>query len=608
MFAFMGMAGLTVDVGHAYVVRAALQNGTNAAALAAADKVYTTQSAIVTAADAYASNTGEANYVPGVTGAPTVTPTCINLLMPGGAGCTASSINPNSSCLYVICNAVRVSQSASVPTYFLGALGIHTIGITTTGLASFNVNGPAGGGGTPGANSGSWNIVLLEDATGSMATTDTNCPGSPSQFACALNMMQTILSNLNPCPSGVPSCTPSNANIRVALFTFPNMLTTYIPNFYTSGCSNSLSSITEPKPYTVYTLPEYNASSYKDMTYTQGSSTWTASYELTWNANTIDSSGVDSNGFVSDYYSPGNATTGNLNPNSPLVRLIGYGGTAGQAGTGSGGTSQKTGCMPISEGGIALNGATGSGSSSSTVNTVNVGEGITYYASAIYAAQAALTAEATKYPGSSNALIFLSDGQANLQWIYFPPGELAQTPSANAAQPATISSTLGWSALNSTINHSAKVASGLPNPNAEATGTISGLYPDFFDECQQAIAAGQYAASKTNAAGQATQVITVSYGSEDTGCGSGATDAHNDVTTVATGNNAAFTASSLTPCGTMQNIADDLTDFYSDYLQSGSGVDASCINSAHSVTSLTGIGMAIASNFHNTVLLPSNAH
>src|ERR1035438_5560593 len=37
MFAFMGMAGLTIDIGHAYAVRAQLQNSTNAAALAAAN-------------------------------------------------------------------------------------------------------------------------------------------------------------------------------------------------------------------------------------------------------------------------------------------------------------------------------------------------------------------------------------------------------------------------------------------------------------------------------------------------------------------------------------------------------------------------------------------
>ena len=31
----LGMSGLTVDVGHAYIIQKALQNGTNAAALAA---------------------------------------------------------------------------------------------------------------------------------------------------------------------------------------------------------------------------------------------------------------------------------------------------------------------------------------------------------------------------------------------------------------------------------------------------------------------------------------------------------------------------------------------------------------------------------------------
>ena len=628
MFALIGMAGLTIDIGHAYAVRDALQNGTNAAALAAASAVYTTQSQIVAAADAYASTSGGANYLSYATGTPTVTPTCINMLMPGHSGCEAYGSNLNASCAYRICNAVQVTQTASVPTYFLGVLGIHTIGITTTGLASFNTNGTSGSSGGP----PSWNIAIIEDATGSMANTDTNCPGSPTEFACALNMIQTILSDLNPCPSGMSSCTPAQANVRVALFTFPNMLTSYLPNFYKSGCSNSLTSITPPAPYQVMTLPKENASSYTPLSYTQATTptptTWTASYELTYGANTGtygDSTGVDAQGFVSDYYSPGNATTGNLNPNSPLVRLVGYGGTAGQPGTGSGGTSQVAGCMPISESGIDLNGATNVGAtipsitssanggtqqgSTTTVNTLGVGEGITYYAAAIYAAQAALTKEASVYPGSANAIILLSDGQANTQWIYFPAGSM-KPGAVNTPLASTLATgSTGYDKTNSNPLKTAIVAAHLSSPNGEVSGAISGIYPDFMDECQQAIVAAQYAASATNAASQATKVIAVSYGSEDTGCGSGATDAHNDVTTVATGNNASFTASTLTPCGTMENIADNLADFYSDYLQSGSGIDATCINSANnSVNSLTGIGMAIASNFHSTTLLPSTAH
>ena len=64
-----------------------------------------------------------------------------------------------------------------------------------------------------------------------------------------------------------------------------------------------------------------------------------------------------------------------------------------------------------------------------------MGEGITYYAPAIYAAQAALTAEQTAMTTAGvttqNAIIFLGDGEANTQWIYFPQGTV-QTVSGTA--------------------------------------------------------------------------------------------------------------------------------------------------------------------------------
>jgi len=626
MVPILGMAGLTADVGHAYVVRNQLQNGTNAAALAAAGNVYTTGSAMQDAANQFASISTGYNAVPYTTGNPTVTPLCLNSLLAGDTGCKAYSANANPACLYETCNAVRVSQTASVPTYFMELLGIPKVSITTTAMASMGGNVTTPPNVAPGPYNRTWNIAIIEDATGSMATADSNCPGSVSEFACALNSIQTILSELPPCPVGMSSCTPSQAHVRVALFSFPNMVTSYLPNFYKSGCSSDLSSIPEPLPYAVYTLPPANASSYDPVhastsskfLYTQGTggsqTTLQASYEFTLGADSIDSSGVDAQGFVSDYYSPSNTTTGNLNSSSPLVRLVGYGGTSGQAGTGSGGTSYQAPCMPISEAGIALNGATGTVQSPYTVNTGNVGEGITYYAAAIYAAQAALTAEATAYPGSSNAIIFLSDGQANLQWIYFPPGGLVQTPTANKAMPyKQKAGSTAIDTLNTAINYSAQIASKLGSPNGEGTAPISGLYPDFFDECQQAIAAAQYAAElpvksgKTNTANQPTRVYAIAYGSEQTGCGSGNVDNHNDVTTVATGYNQSFTAPTLTPCITMENIASDLKYFYSDYWQSGSSVDSTCIDNSHPVSSLNGIAQAITASFTSTRLLPSNA-
>jgi len=617
MFAFMGMAGLTIDVGHAYAVRAQLQNATNAAVLAAANSQNITGATPLSEATLYSAASGP-NASPYYTaGSLAVSQLCLNMLQPSGVTCSSNPIN----------NAVKVSQSAAVPTYFLGVVGIHTIPLTTTALASMVLPDK-------------WNIAIIEDATGSMATADTNCPGgSVSQFQCALNSIQTILAKVNPCPGTMTSCTPAQANVRVALFTFPNMLTSYLPNFYKSGCSSNLSSITPPAPFQVTTLPKENAASYTPLTYNQtGQPSWTASYELTWGANTGtygDPSGVDANGFVSDYYSPGNTVTGNLNPNSPLVRLVGYGGNGGGTGTGSGSVSNASGgaasgsaapCMPLSEGGIDLNGASNPGStwhsitdgtgspqqsSSTVVNTLGVGEGITNYAAAIYAAQAALTAEQAAYPQSKNAIILLSDGQANTQWIYFPAGSMNPTGAANTPLKSTLATgQAGYDTTNSAPLTTAKVAAYLSSPNGEVNGAISGVYPDFMDECQQAIVAAQYAASATNTAGQPTRVIAIAYGSESTGCGAGATDAHNDVTTVATGNVTAFTAATLTPCITMENIASDKAYFYSDYNQSGSGKDTMCqglVSGVTDISNLTQIAFQVAAGFKSGQLLPPNA-
>jgi hypothetical protein len=74
---------------------------------------------------------------------------------------------------------------------------------------------------------------------------------------------------------------------------------------------------------------------------------------------------------------------------------------------------------------------------------------------------------------------------------------------------------------------------------------------------------------------------------------------------VATGKNATFTLSTLTPCVTMENIASSLNNFYSDYNQSGSG--STCQDASHTVTSLADIFLAIAANFTQPRLIPNTA-
>jgi hypothetical protein len=364
--------------------------------------------------------------------------------------------------------------------------------------------------------------------------------------------------------------------------------TNYLP--IANACSN-MSYSGPAVPYNVITLPKPGATSYTPIAYREANNsyTWSASYEITWGA-----SDADANGFVSDYSQPTNKTTGGLNPDSSLVMAVGYGGT---------GSGAKQGCLPISPSGIALNGIVGS--SGAKVNTGDVGEGVTDYAPVIYAAQAALVAEHNLYPGSRNALIMIGDGGSNAQWFYFPQGSMWQWPSTNTSEPSTIApGSNGYDTLKSTPNQNAAPARNLATPNQEVSGTISGIYPDFMDECQQGIVAAQYA----TAAG--TTVFSVAYGaasSSATGCGNGtqALD-FNDVTTVTTGKNVPFSPlTALSGCVTMQNMASSMNTFYSDWNQSGSG--SNCVDTSHTQVKLNDIFKAIASTFTMPRLIPNNA-
>ena len=129
--------------------------------------------------------------------------------------------------------------------------------------------------------------------------------------------------------------------------------------------------------------------------------------------------------FASDYRTSDTAST--LNPNSDIVMAVGG----------------KSGCSGMADPG---------------------GEG-TYYAGAIYAAEAALNAEQVANPGSQNVLILISDGDAS----------------------ASSSAMAGAS-------------------------TTSGTYPSTKQQCHQAINAAAAAA----AAG--TKVYAVAYGAEASGC------------------------------------------------------------------------------------------
>ncbi|MFY9856028.1 MAG: TadE/TadG family type IV pilus assembly protein [Terracidiphilus sp.] len=531
MIGMLSMAGVSVDVGRAYSVRNQLQNAVNAAALAGSAEVYNTSSTndATSVANSYLTlnnNTGLtllSGYGP--------TTLCLNALMPAGQKCTASTPS----------NAIRVKAAVQVPTSIIAVLGLKYLTVGATATATMGIAQP-------------WNVAIIMDGSGSMATTDSNC-GGVTEFQCAMNGIQTLLSTTNPCSSS------TTCNFRVGLFSFPSVSTATVADEY--NCSGGHG--TTPT-FMQYSLPLTTASSYSSMTYTEGSSTWDATYNILYNAHSVDASGVDANGFATDYYQP--SASNGLNSSSPLVKAI-------------------TGCMqPMTNfassgtGHLSLANCTKGSNGCSWSGSQYYYPGVTYYASAIYAAQAALVAEqaamTTAGLATKNAIIFLSDGQANLVSNYFAWG---------TSPKSTISGTSGLDA-----------------------DTTTGLYPSATDECQQAIIAAQEATKA------GTTVFGVAYGSEQTGCATAPTGggAYTDTSLIASSNypltlNQSFSLSTLTPCVTIENIASSMGNFYSDYNQSGTGVDLSCVDSSHTVSSLDGIFSSIASTFKNPHLIPNTA-
>jgi hypothetical protein len=573
MVAMLGMGGITIDVGRAYVLREQLQNSTNAAALAASGEVYNTSTTdnASTYAQLYGSSaSGDANYNSNLgTVTTSVTTKCLNSLMSSGATCAGTGS---------ISNAVQVKQSAVLNTTFMSLLGIKTLTVSAEATASMQ------GVAQP------WNVAIIVDTTGSMATKDSDC-NNLTELQCALSGVQTLLQQTNPCPAGSSSCS-STANFRVSLFTFPNVLTSYNGTTVNSisddiNCNGSPATYhnysAQPiaAPYTLpvpgATLPGAPNGTYLTYTQTSTGKTWTATYQIT--------------PFLSDYYST-SASSG-LSSSSELVEAVGYGSTPG--------------CLTYTFG---IDGNTGQGS----------GFGNTYVAGAIYAAQSALIAEQAANPGSKNALIILTDGGMNASEYaknssdysnpngtnqYADASEFPEAPVGSEVGPTSASypvpayytpakilstqNTLGYDTLSSTASAGGQTRS----------GTTHGIYPDWYDQCQQAIVAGQYAAS------QGTAVYAVAYGAGTSGCNSGWSIGLTDTRLVTTGKNAAFTLSELTPCVEIENMASSLSNFYSDYAQSGSG--STCLDNAHTVSSLSGIFSAIAATFTNPRLLPNNA-
>ncbi len=431
---FIGVGGLCVDLGHAYIVQRELQASTDAAALAggyALTAPTSTKASVTAAAKAYSSYGTGANVSAAL---PSVTYNdnfeCLTTLKNENILCTTSNTGYN---------AYQVTQTATITTFLIQALNIFkskpmtSMTISTTSTAAM-----------AGSTNKQYNVALLIDTTKSMGDPDADGNCTSSRINCALSGVQTLLQSLTPCTAPTGTCTGFD---NVSIFSFPAIQASSASN--ETSCPSkdpSVVNYSTPVPGATYTAPTGSA----------------ATYQVT--------------GFM-DNYSSTNSSGGALNTSSGLTVAAG------------GSTCQ----------GLQTPGGTG-----------------TYYAGAIYAALSALNAEQTANPGSLNALIILSDGDADTSDITASNGE---------------------------------------------TLTTSGTYPSLNDQCQQAITAAQSASSTTT-------VYTIAYGSSTTGYKSnGGCDS--DTTGALAG---------LSPCTAIQDMATSTQDFYSDATTANKGACTSSSN------------------------------
>lgn len=229
----LGLAGLTVDVGLALAARQSLQSSAQAAALVGAHALG--------AANANATTVGAA--ITAFTAANPVTNVTLTGTTPTLVCATATANLP--ACNASAANAVSVTRTGTVSTFFLNALGRSSFTLSATATAA-----KAGGTAKP------LNVMFVIDATGSMDSADTGCtvPGvdQPTRWQCALYAVQSVLKVM-----------PTSLD-KVGLMIFPGLASQYSPN-----SANPCPSMPNSVPY-LSTNVKYQIYTTLDNTYNDG--------------------------------------------------------------------------------------------------------------------------------------------------------------------------------------------------------------------------------------------------------------------------------------------------------------------------------------------------
>ena len=366
----MSLAAFALDVGHAVYTSRELQATTDADALAAAAAMTRTGSTMMTI-NGSANATGSGGVVwqySSVSGGYNARSTLASVSVTSTMKCLRSLQSQGIPCVGTVpYNAIEVTQSSVLNTFFGGIVGVKTLNLSSMSTAS-----------TRGGAAKPTNVAVIMDTTLSMNAPDTDCVVNgvtQTQMQCALNGFQVLLQNLSPCGNYQSACASGglvqNPFDQVALFTFPALTTSTVTTDIncTTPLTTAVTGAVAYPPYgliimppaapasglataSTYSFPSAGASSYAP----SGST-----YQLT--------------GYLADYRTSNSAMA--LNPNSSLVKAAG-----GRSGCGS--------MLPSNYDGVYG----------------------TYYAGVIYAAQSTLTAQHVLYPHTDNVIVLLSDGDS----------------------------------------------------------------------------------------------------------------------------------------------------------------------------------------------------
>ena len=346
--AILIMAVSSVEMGHVYYAYRQLVSSTNEATLAGAqamsDALLNTSSSgaytaeVTAAVKQFSSMTGELNASSMLSGDQIASQTLFcSTTMTHAPFYVECQTPPGSTTGY---NAITVKQTATVNLWFGKFIGIPSMTFSATASAAMK-----GGSDIP------YNLAVIMDTTASMKTTipgDKDC--TTSQIVCAVQGLEVMLQNMDPCAQNT-TCSSSTPYVDdVALFVFPPVPYSSTGNYKPQYCGTGVSSV----PYNFVNV-------------TSGSSQNLAMETTGSNAGTYEIIPFN------DVYKT--SDTSGLAVASALAEAVGASGS---------------GCTGLSAPG---------------------GQG-TYYAQVIYAAQAALVTQQTANPTSKNVLIILSDGDA----------------------------------------------------------------------------------------------------------------------------------------------------------------------------------------------------